>query len=154
MNEIPSMTGPRQRQVGLALLALLLAGCVGIEQPAERAARQDLVTIRGHHRLDAMTNALPALRATSTLGDFLTFAMLNQPRVQAAYFDWAASVERITVERSLPDPRKHLTESRGGGVSVDFSQKSTKVPDDCFGEPCPRLQIEWLQSENFIPFRV
>jgi outer membrane protein, heavy metal efflux system len=31
--------------------------------------------------------------------------MLNQPRIAAAYFDWAASVERITVERSLPDPR-------------------------------------------------
>lgn len=27
------------------------------------------------------------------------------PSVEAAYFDWAASVERITVERSLPDPR-------------------------------------------------
>jgi outer membrane protein TolC len=39
------------------------------------------------------------------LGDFLRFATLNQPSVEAAYFDWAASVERITVDRSLPDPR-------------------------------------------------
>ncbi len=31
--------------------------------------------------------------------------MLRQPSVQAAYFDWAQSVERITIERSLPDPR-------------------------------------------------
>jgi outer membrane protein, heavy metal efflux system len=31
--------------------------------------------------------------------------MLNQPRVAAAYYDFAAAVERITVERSLPDPR-------------------------------------------------
>ena len=31
--------------------------------------------------------------------------MLKQPRVEAAYFDWAVWVERITVARSLPDPR-------------------------------------------------
>jgi outer membrane protein TolC len=31
--------------------------------------------------------------------------MLNQPRVEAAYYDWAASVERITSARSLPDPQ-------------------------------------------------
>ena len=31
--------------------------------------------------------------------------MLNQPKIEAAYFEWDASVRRITVERSLPDPR-------------------------------------------------
>ncbi len=31
--------------------------------------------------------------------------MLNQPQVEAKYYDWLASVERITVERSLPDPK-------------------------------------------------
>ena len=31
--------------------------------------------------------------------------MLNQPTVEAAYYDWSASIERITVARSLPDPK-------------------------------------------------
>lgn len=31
--------------------------------------------------------------------------MLNSPLVEAAYYDWAAAVEGITVVRSLPDPR-------------------------------------------------
>jgi outer membrane protein TolC len=31
--------------------------------------------------------------------------MLNHPQVEAAYFDWAASVENVTVARSLPDPQ-------------------------------------------------
>ena len=48
---------------------------------------------------------LPELTADSGLDDFLRFAILNQPQVEAAYYDWAASVERITQERSLPDPR-------------------------------------------------
>ena len=127
MNDIAGMTGRRRRQVGLAALALLLTGCAGIQQPAERSARQDLQTIRAHHRWEALTNALPELTATSTLGDFLTFAMLNQPRVQAAYFDWAASVERITVERSLPNPRltfsldiRDVVEAVMPGLMMDF----------------------------------
>ena len=36
---------------------------------------------------------------------FLAYALLNSPQVQAAYFDWAASVENITVTRSYPDPQ-------------------------------------------------
>src|SRR5881392_3420185 len=31
--------------------------------------------------------------------------LLNQPKVEAAYFDWLSSIERITVQRSLPDPQ-------------------------------------------------
>jgi outer membrane protein TolC len=49
--------------------------------------------------------ALPALDADATLSMLLTYAMLNQPRVEAAYYEYAASVERITLERSLSDPK-------------------------------------------------
>jgi len=31
--------------------------------------------------------------------------MLNSPKIESAYYSWAASVERITQARSLPDPR-------------------------------------------------
>jgi outer membrane protein TolC len=49
--------------------------------------------------------ALPNLTSASSLADYLRFAMLDSPRVEAAYYDWAASVEGITPARSLPDPR-------------------------------------------------
>jgi len=48
---------------------------------------------------------LPVLTPDSSLSNFLAYAMLNQPSVEAAYYDWAASVERITQARSLPDPQ-------------------------------------------------
>ena len=48
---------------------------------------------------------MPRLDANAGLSNYLQFAMMTQPQVRAAYFDWAASVERITVERSLPDPK-------------------------------------------------
>ena len=48
---------------------------------------------------------MPTLSTNSPLNDFLRFAMLNHPQVESAYYDWVASVARITVERSLPDPQ-------------------------------------------------
>ena len=91
--------------VGVVLAAWLLAGCTGIATKGERAARADLETVNRVYHPNTMERNLPTLTSDSPLGDYLRFAMLNQPSVEAAYFDWAGSVESITVERSLPDPR-------------------------------------------------
>lgn len=95
--------------VWVSLVTLLLAGCTGIPTPGERRTRQDLETVGEVYRPQHERPTLPALRAESGLGDFLQFAILNQPQVEAAYYDWAASVERITVERSLPDPKLNFS---------------------------------------------
>ena len=86
------------------LSALVLAGCAGTPKSAERAARAHLRAVEARFHPSA-TNALPVLTAQSTVGDLLTYAMLNRPQVATAYYDWAGSVERITMERSLPDPQ-------------------------------------------------
>jgi outer membrane protein TolC len=86
-------------------LLLLFSGCKGITQPGERASREQISTVARDYRPDEHRPALPCLTTNSPLGDFLTYAMFNHPRVEANYYDWAASVERITVERSLPDPK-------------------------------------------------
>jgi len=91
--------------VCLVMGACVLAGCRGIPTPSERAARQDLQTVGRSYRPENQRPPLPALQTNANLGSFLMFAILNQPQIEAAYFDWAASVERITRERSLPDPR-------------------------------------------------
>ena len=91
--------------LGSAAIAILLAGCKGIPTQNERTARQELQTVGSVFRPTAGNRNLPVLTKGSSLGDYLRFAMLNQPAVEAAYFDWAGSVERITVERSLPDPQ-------------------------------------------------
>lgn len=83
----------------------MLAGCRGIPTRDERAARHQVQSVAQRLAPDQAQRALPALTADAPLADFLRFALLNQPRVHAAYFDWAGSVERITVERSLPDPQ-------------------------------------------------
>jgi outer membrane protein TolC len=84
---------------------LLLAGCKGTQTSDERHARAQAQALASSYRPRGQKPALPLLTTNSNLRDFLTYAMLNQPRVEAAYYDWLASVERITTARSLPDPQ-------------------------------------------------
>jgi outer membrane protein TolC len=88
-----------------AFAALLLAGCKGIPVKGEKEARQQAQSVAGTYRPNGQKPTLPVLTTNAGLADFLTYALLNQPKVEATYFDWLASVERITVQRSLPDPQ-------------------------------------------------
>ncbi len=85
--------------------ALVLAGCVGVRTEGEKKARSDQESVGETYRPGGERPILPKLDVSAPLQHFLLFAMLNQPQVEASYYDWAASVRRITVERSLPDPR-------------------------------------------------
>jgi hypothetical protein len=84
---------------GLAA-GLLATGCRGVPAAGEKSARQDLAAVGGQ-----LQTSLPVLATNATLRDGVLFAVRNHPQVAAAYADWAASVERITVERSRPDPK-------------------------------------------------
>ena len=104
---------PFQRSISFSVIltasaivaVALLAGCVGMRTQGEKRARQDQELIGQVYRPGGERPALPKLDTDAPLHDFLLFAMLNRPQVEAAYFDWVASVRRITVERSLPEPR-------------------------------------------------
>ena len=90
--------------VGLgSLIAAFVVGCSGIPTRTERSARANVATVQ--RNLAPGRSQLPKLTTESRLADFVLFAMLNRPTVAATYQDWVTSVERITVERSLPDPR-------------------------------------------------
>lgn len=89
----------------LVVTALLLSGCKGVPTKAEKEARKQIQDEGAKYRPNGHKPSLPVLTTNSSLGDFLTFALLNQPGVEAAYYDWSASVERITTARSLPDPQ-------------------------------------------------
>jgi cobalt-zinc-cadmium efflux system outer membrane protein len=45
------------------------------------------------------------LDQTSTLADYLKYAALNNPGLEAAFNQWKAALERVTQVASLPDPR-------------------------------------------------
>jgi outer membrane protein, heavy metal efflux system len=99
----------RPKSFTLAVLAsaavLSLAGCRGVPAPGEKEARHDLGAVTGQYRPGNRPPVLPDLTEDSSLSNYLAFAVLNSPKVEAAFYDWSASVENITVTRSLPDPQ-------------------------------------------------
>jgi outer membrane protein TolC len=125
-------------------LGLLLAGCKGVEQPGEHQARGDLASVTSRYRPQGARRALPPFTTHATLDDFLTYALLNEPQIEAAYFDWAAAVENITVGRSLPDPE--LT------FQMDIADVITSVMPGFLQQfPGPgklRLQAEVASAES------
>lgn len=83
----------------------LIAGCRGKPLAAELESRRSLDVVGGAYRPGGEKPTLPTLTVESRLQDFLLFAMLNNPSVEARYYEWAASIENTTTARSLPDPR-------------------------------------------------
>ena len=94
---------PRILTTSLLTLATLV-GCRTAPTAAERVERERLETAAKQF-LPEYRPALPALSADSAPAEYLRWAMLNQPSVTAAYFDWAAAVSRIPAARTPPDPR-------------------------------------------------
>ena len=88
-----------------AVGGLMFAGCRGVPTSGEKQARHDLGAVAGQYRPGNSRPALPDLTPDSSLSNFLAFALQNSPTVEAAFDDWSAWVENITVTRSLPDPQ-------------------------------------------------
>ena len=80
----------------------MLAGCA---TPADKTEQRSLRQVTERYRPGGHTPTLPQLSTNAPLSDFLTFALLNHPDVEAAYFDWAAAVARITSAGTPPDPQ-------------------------------------------------
>jgi len=86
------------------ILIVLLSGCSGVPTGREREARNQIEPVARRLGPGAIKPTLPQ-GTNVTLAQLLSFALVNQPKVVAAYFDYAAAVEQITLNRSLPDPR-------------------------------------------------
>jgi len=81
------------------LAGLLAAGCRGVPVAGEKSARRDAAAVA------RQLSPPPELKSGASLAEEVAYALRTQPQVAAAYADWAASIEQITVERSLPDPK-------------------------------------------------
>jgi len=87
------------------LISFFLFGCKGVPTGDETKARESFSSVSNAFRPSEHRPVLPELTPHSSLSNYLEFAVLNHPDVEAAYYDWNASIERITVSRSFPDPK-------------------------------------------------
>lgn len=92
---------------GLAVL-LALSGCQTASPAYEHEARRQLDAAARQYRPGGRKPTLPVLTASSSADDYLRFALLNHPQVEAAHANWRAAVSRIGPARALPDPKLTL----------------------------------------------
>ncbi|MBM3265706.1 MAG: TolC family protein [candidate division Zixibacteria bacterium] len=128
---------------------ILLAGCAGMSA-GEKAARQRRQTVENVFRPDARRPPLPVLTAHTPLSDFLLFAMLNRPRIEAAYYDYTAAVERIAVERSLPDPRFTFESEIAGAVMSLMPGLMTDFPGAGKRDAAARIATAESDAKYFV----
>ncbi len=137
---------PLLAAVAAAAAISALSGCAGIPTSGEHQARAGLAATEAAYRPGDRRPTLPALDANVTLGTLLTFAMLNDPRIEAAYYDYAAAVERITTERSLPDPRLGLELDIQDIVTVIMPGLMSELP--WFGRLGLRADVATAESQS------
>jgi len=95
----------RVARIVLAAVCGFSAACVGIKTSGERDSRELVQKVLSKYRPADAAPSLPVLRSGGSPETFVRHAIYKHPQVEAAYYEWLASVEKITRERSLPDPR-------------------------------------------------
>ncbi|MHC5082583.1 MAG: TolC family protein [Planctomycetota bacterium] len=99
--------------IGL-VFSVALTGCASSENyPTPQPERSDNFQAQDR-QLNSTTDratpaaskpTLPELNESSTLSDYLAYAALNNPGLEAAFNRWKASVEGIVQSETLPEPR-------------------------------------------------
>jgi outer membrane protein, heavy metal efflux system len=142
-----SKNSKRILSYGTATMAamLVLAGCKGVTQPGERAAREQFAAESQIYHPDYNAPALPVLTMNSPLSNFVTYAIFNHPDVAANYYDWAASIEGITVERSRPDPKLTFEAYIAGTITSIMPGLMTDIPGP--GKLAARADLATAESE-------
>lgn len=106
-NQVASSRTASRSASAVAFVALssLLMGCVGIQTRGERDSREQVQKVLSKYRPVDAAPVLPKLVNGGSPETFVRFAIYNHPQVEAAYYGWLASVEKITRDRSLPNPQ-------------------------------------------------
>jgi len=91
-------------------LVLILSGCMGTKKYSGPSEYKALIN-SGYPstRNQAGPEKLPELDDSATLSDYLAFAALNNPGVEAAFSRWRAALEKAPQVSALPDPRLSLS---------------------------------------------
>lgn len=88
------------------IVFIFVAGCAS--QPDKSGSSQyDLINHESYLASGSPQDRqeLPVLTESSGLSDYLAYAALNNPGLEAAFNRWKAALERVPQVTSLPDPR-------------------------------------------------
>ncbi len=86
-------------------IAFSVAGLRPADSLPAAAANEDPVEIGSGKEGFSHNRKLPELDNGSSVSDYLEYAALNNPSLEASFNRWKASLEKVSQARSLPDPR-------------------------------------------------
>ncbi|MHB8522024.1 MAG: TolC family protein [Limisphaerales bacterium] len=89
-------------------LMLVLSGCASTSKRSSTQSLKAEDTARSHEQVGVATSSrkqLPELNEASGLNDYLAYAALNNPQLEAAFNRWKAALEMVSQARTLPGPR-------------------------------------------------
>ena len=81
----------------IIIILSIFSGCSG---PAP-IGRESLSAVEPQYRPSGQKPPLPALNSDSPLSDFITYAVLNNPEAEAAFYDWAEKMGVILTQTRL-----------------------------------------------------
>ena len=95
-----------QLLISTAFAVIVFSGCAAFQGSDSLDRYKDLknVSYAGANGINENDSRVE-LTDTSTLSDYLAYAALHNPGLEAAFNRWKASLEKIPQVRSLPDPR-------------------------------------------------
>jgi outer membrane protein, heavy metal efflux system len=89
-------------------LLLVLSGCASTSEPSSTQSLKAEDRVRAHEPVGGTTSSrkqLPELNDASGLNDYLAYAALNNPQLEAAFNRRKAALEMVSQARTPPDPR-------------------------------------------------
>ena len=115
---------------------LLLSGCAAKKSEADftehgQSSLSSSNSSDSSQQSTSDSQRLPELNEQSELPDYLAYAALNNPGLEAAFYHWKAAVEVIPQAKTLPDPRFtyryfiEQVETRVGAQKQAFSLSQT-----------------------------
>ncbi len=103
------MTRDKSLTLSGMLLVLFFSGCSApqgrFEPPRRELVTGDTYTFALRVPGEAAEARLPELTEASELSDYLAYAALNNPGLEAAFNRWKAALEEVPQVKALPDPR-------------------------------------------------
>ncbi len=101
----------RHNAAQLTMVICVLSGSLSVGCISQRDG-QDVLrgeysgdTLRSWSSKPEFVKQLPELSKESGLSDYLAYAALNNPGLEAAFNQWKAALERVPQVKALPDPR-------------------------------------------------
>jgi hypothetical protein len=89
-------------------LTVLLSGCASTTEQSSIQALRTEDAARAHEQVGGAISSrkqLPELNDASGLNEYLAYAALNNPGLEAAFNRWKAALEMVSQARTLPAPR-------------------------------------------------